>query len=746
MRTTKGGWRRWLLVAGGLAAGLALVALAATGFVPSAPSPPGTSLTPAATAETVAPGSATPATLPLGGGEEAVPGRDLVDALLLYSSQSERSSDYGFRMAVGFYGLRLAELDLAQEELTDAALRDEAGAYIQTIYVETENMEALLAPGEVALLRQVIASHGVNLLVGELRRTEGAATRALSAGVVTGARGLSGTRGEYLITEESPEVTRELGGVAVTVPGETSTRALVVAGSGGGVRTLVGARDGGGSLQPVMVQAPLGKGAVFFSSIAGHPRLRDGSLFDNFYPIKPVNAGFEAGRVLRVLPYLMFVRFSAGEEAWHREQDFANLTVDDPALARAALDYGGLLADAQAHDYHVTIAMPSARASAAEQAVIDLFRNHPDRLSVVQHGNEHDGYEFYRYQVNPGDTNRARPLPEQEADIAEGQARMDAFAERTGIPWGKVMVFPHGLSPEPTLALLKQYGFWATVNSSDVPLDAERAVGDYAHIYPAELAYGAFASLIRHKPNQVSYPFELFLDRPVLTYLHPPDFEAGGIGMFGPYAEAINQAKGKVAWRSLGDIARNLYLERRADDGSVEVMFFGGSLSLANPSDREQRYHLRRSEDTGLKVAAVTVGDVPVTYRHSDGVLSLDLTVPAKERREVAIRYAGEERDLAVAGAEIRQQPGRPIVTAEVINRGRVAGPVVVGVFALHGGERSQVALGLATVPRVEPGQATQVEVALLATGARQVSVVADPFDDLVETNEDNNAASSPAP
>ena len=41
--------------------------------------------------------------------------------------------------------------------------------------------------------------------------------------------------------------------------------------------------------------------------------------------------------------------------------------------------------------------MPPVTYTKTEQLVTQLFTTRDDRLSVVQHGNNHDGYEFYKY-------------------------------------------------------------------------------------------------------------------------------------------------------------------------------------------------------------------------------------------------------------------------------------------------------------------------------------------------------------
>ena len=157
---------------------------------------------------------------------------------------------------------------------------------------------------------------------------------------------------------------------------------------------------------------------------------------------------------------------------------------------------------------------PSYRSNwdGSQPEVVGLIRANPDRYSLVQHGNNHDGYEFYKYNLAANDPKddpdyRARPLSEQEADIVEGLQRMAKLSSTFLVPFDRVMVFPYGISPEPTLVLLKKYNYLATVNAQEVPLDATRPpTWDYG-MYQANMDYGGFPALTRrpigrYKPLQ----------------------------------------------------------------------------------------------------------------------------------------------------------------------------------------------------------------------------------------------------
>lgn len=672
----------------------------------------------------------------------AEPGRDLADALLLRSSQKEYTNDKGFRKAVAHYGLTLAEVDLAKTTLADALLRDERGSYYPTIYVAGE-VAAGLDEGELAALKKAVAA-GANLLVAAVQQSKNKALAVLTDGAITGATLPADSRLDFRFGEAAPEVTRELTGVAVVHERKPTDYALSLGQGGERTQVLATATDDAGATYPLFARYQAGKGYVFALGDKPEKSLDDNTLFENFYPIKQSGDAYKADRLVQVLPYLVFVRYAAGDEAWHRERDFANLTIDDPPLRKASLDFAGLLAESVARDFHVTIALPPDSAGKDEEDVVRLFRDNPDRLSLAQHGNEHDGYEFYKYETRANDEHEARPLEDQEADIVEGRTRLLAYARRTGIPAGNVMVFPYGISPAPTLALLKQYNYLATVNAQDVPLGEQRLRTSAAHMYPAELGYGGLAVVLRHQPNQAPYPFDLFLDKPALVYEHPGAFQSGGPKAFNKYADKINALHGEVEWQSLDHIAKRLYLQKTNDDGSVDVLFFAGRVVVTNDAERERTFHLRRQEDLALPIARLTVDGRPAAYAVENGVLRVDLDIPAGGSRELAITYGATEHDFALGPADVAFD-GSGLASATVRNQGRRAGPVTVGFFAgspSAGGEL----LALETAPRVEPGGAASLRVSLGDLGGRQLTVVVDPFDVIVEADEGNNAVGPVSP
>ncbi len=241
---------------------------------------------------------------------------------------------------------------------------------------------------------------------------------------------------------------------------------------------------------------------------------------------------------------------------------------------------------------------------------------------------------------------------------------MQQHESTTGIPYGMVMIFPCRLSGLETLELLKKHNFNVTVNAQAwVPISATTSTGWDRNMYPANLDYSNFAVVERHHAHMAPYLFDLFRDKPVLMYEHQSDF-ADGIDYFSPYADAINGAEGEVEWKSLGYIARHLYLEKRNDDGSIDVMMYGNNLVIENETGDSQIYHIKREETLNVPIERVTVDGIEASYVITGGVLQIDLEVAAYSAREILIIYGAESPPpptYPVEEVSLAYQPPNPL-------------------------------------------------------------------------------------
>lgn len=565
---------------------------------------------------------------------------DRTDALLLQTA-TKTPSDNGFEKVLRFYGLKRLNVDLGRTAVTDALLRDETGAYYPSVFIDGSNLTpALLSSGELQVLRNAITVGGVHLYIGALRASNNAPLQTLTAGEVLGSSSVTDSHKDYIISAVQPAVTRELSGLTITHNSAQTDFALNVSGSATHTQILVRSTDDSQQQYAIFAHYQEGTGSVFVASNDADSYLSYNTLSDNYAASASGNS-FTQQRFAQIVPMMMFVRYSAGDEAWHRSHDYANFTLDDPPLQTlpTGADYAGILQHAIAHNFHFTLAFVPSNYDSVDPAVASLFIQNPDRFSLVQHGNNHDGYEFYKYTTQPGDPYPARPLADQEADIVEGMARMQALSQSTGLPYAHTMIFPFNISPADTLTLLKKYNFQATINSQDYPLGGARAWTWNSYAYPAEMEYNDFAVIKRYGPDSEPFPLDLFVDKPVFMYEHPPYFATRGAGAFDGVADSINALQGDVEWRSLDYIMKHLDMEKTDDDGSVEVQFYGNDLIVNNDAGSDKTYHLTREETLNVPIYSVTVDGAPAAYSVSSGIMQVDTVVPAHGSRELVITY-----------------------------------------------------------------------------------------------------------
>ena len=438
-------------------------------------------------------------------------------------------------------------------------------------------------------------------------------------------------------------ITRQLSGS--TLPLKTSTIDALSVTPSGATETLIAARFGPQSL-PVFARNGSGKPEVFFAA--------------EIYP-DPVAVSADPFRAQSIFASvaapIMFLRSAAGEKAWHSPGNYANFTIDDLWLREpyGHVNYEDLLAHSQQHNFHSTIAFIPWNYDRNHADMVSLFREHPDRLSICVHGNDHIHQEFGPLEDHP--------LATQTRNIQQSVARMDRFTQLTSIPYDRVMVFPHSISPEKTFAELKRANYLGTVNSLNVPSDVAAPADEEFALRAASLAFANFPSLRRYSAEteipQTQLAIDAFLGNPMLFYAHESYF-ANGSNAFDRVADNANQLQPDLQWRSLGEVMQHLYLEKLEDDGSVSVRAYSPSVLLRNNLRQDTIYRFEKEEDFSLPVALYVDGHA-AQYKRSGTTLSLELPIPQGETRLIAIHYGapGSPSNVSLRSASLTAAPIR---------------------------------------------------------------------------------------
>lgn len=561
-----------------------------------------------------------------------VSAQDLYDIGVLCDSTQRQISDINFNKIAEFYGLRCKTIDLSNIELEDNLLRDNTGDYFKGIAVSVYTLESgILDTRELNTLKQAIDIGGLNLLIYDVREDNVLGHHAIIGGLIdeqiSVTKPIDSTK-DYIVSDKFPEITKEFSGVKLEYPGIQEDFSISFKTEAGNFDIIMNSTDDSLREYPIFIRCKKDKGSIFLLAIKQNKSLEEVQMLELYSP----------RYFSQIVLMMMFVRYVGEDECWHRDIDYANLTIDDPMLTEpyGCLKFKKLLAEMKEHNFHTTIAFISWNYDNSQPEVVKLFLDNPDRYSLVVHGNNHDHYEF----------NEMVPLDEQEKDILEALNRMEEHKRLTNIPYGKVMVFPHAICPTETLKLLKKYNFNMTVNAQDIPLGATRPK-DYVYgMKPANMGYANFALVKRHSCGYQKYMFDLFLDKPLLLYTHHKFF-AEGIDTFNLIAKDINDLVGEVKWRSLGDIAKHLYLEKLNDNGSIEVKMYSNELVLSNNTDRPKLYHIRKQEALNTPIAKVIIDGEEVDYIAEEGVLKIDRIIPANNSIEVKIIYTEEIPQVA---------------------------------------------------------------------------------------------------
>lgn len=415
------------------------------------------------------------------------------------------------------------------------------------------------------------------------------------------------------------EITHEISGISLPMSARTGTYLKV----SGDMEILLHANVNGSQL-PTFVRASGSRNNLFVAARG---------------PDLSVSVTADPHRQLAVFaslaPELMFLRYAAGDRAWHAPGNYANLTIDDAWLLEpyGFVNYHGLLGEMKQHRFHTTIAFIPWNYDRSEPDMVSLFAAHPDLFSICIHGNNHVHQEF--------GTLDGHPLSKQIADMEQAVARMEKFHALTGISFDRVMVFPHSVAPLETFAELKRANYLATANSLNTPSNADPTNQLEIALRTTTLHYANFPSMRRYSAEadvpESQIAIDMFLGNPTLFYVHE-GFFADGIGHFDQTADMVNRLQPATQWRSLGDIATHSYLLRSAGDSATDVELFTAAANIRNAEDHTVVYSIQKLEDFSLPVT-VLVDGTSVPYERKDGLLRLQLPIGAGQTRNLVIQY-----------------------------------------------------------------------------------------------------------
>jgi hypothetical protein len=546
------------------------------------------------------------------------------DVVFIRSARGSAPEQQELEVATRFYGLGLKVVTAGTTHNDDLTLTEAVDTNVSLAVVIAAN--ALSQVNERVLLRALPRrpEGSVPLLIlGVKPETDPTLLKTWSGGAVVGCRRLESSFHPRYAVGRVAGLTEQLTGLEIPFTRKSTFYFTLAEHSQGQEITKV--RDDRQAV-PVFIEATLDQHSVFL----------DSTVSPEGESVAAANQDSAVSAFAQIAPVIMFIKYCAGEQGWHALHHYANLTIDDPPLVEpyGFLSYEGLLAEMEKHNFHTTIAFIPWNYDRSDAKVVSLIRNHPERFSISMHGNNHDHKEFTDY--------RSTPMDDQVADLRQGLARMEKFQAMTGIPYDKVMIFPHSIAPEKTLEALKTYDYLATANSANVPEGSVKPPGLLFAMRPVTLLFGGFPSFLRHS---VAVPIpsyftaiHKFLDNPLLFYCHHECFESG-VDAFNHVADQVNGLEPDTRWRGLGEIVRHFYLVKRREDSNYDVLGFSANIDLENVSGRDSVFYVRKLEGDHPAIASVIVEGHSWPFELENGYVDFKVPIPRGQTRSVTIHY-----------------------------------------------------------------------------------------------------------
>lgn len=362
-----------------------------------------------------------------------------------------------------------------------------------------------------------------------------------------------------------------------------------------------------------------------------------------------------AGRFMTLLPLVHFLKELSAPLSWKQPESHACFVFDDPNLhwwSYGFLDYRKVSAAAEAHGYCVTAATIPLDQWYIHRRTVELIRERGSRISFAVHGNNHTRHELRRVD----DPVRAAIL------AAQALERIGAL-RRAGAEVAPVMVPPHGVCSIAMIEGCLRAGFdalcadwpywWLEERDAVSPLSGWRPLDRFAGL-PVIPRFHAVAS------DLDDMVFRAFLGQPLILYAHHTDLETG-LDVLAARAADV-RSLGVNSWKSLGDIARDVFSARR-DGDTITFALYSRRVDLVIPEEVSHARFVLPGVDSSTTELRLEIGDaggvrdvplrerVPVEVGRLVATMTTDSAVPPQRPawpiRPALRRVLTESRDRA---------------------------------------------------------------------------------------------------
>jgi len=331
----------------------------------------------------------------------------------------------------------------------------------------------------------------------------------------------------------------------------------------------------------------------------------------------------------RLIPLLIFLRHSFGENCWHGPKSTARLIIDDPLLTEryGFLDQNILLKSMERTRSGASIAfIPWNYWRTTRQNTARLLREN-STFTICVHGCDHTNKEF---EVQDS------TLLTRKAALA--LQRMEEQHERTGAAFEPVMVFPQGRFSRAAITALRSTDYLAAVNSTVFPTDSE--AGDLKVcdlLQPAVMNYDGFPIFQRRYPRELfDFSFDLFLGKPALVVEHHEYFRTG-CGPWEEFVAGLYKLDSDLRWPGLTPQLTRSCRKRKLTSGALEVQFYTRKFQLENDDQNTKSFLLRKYEPDSALIESVSVGGKSQAFGFENGFLKLEVQADPGETRTIEI-------------------------------------------------------------------------------------------------------------
>ena len=324
----------------------------------------------------------------------------------------------------------------------------------------------------------------------------------------------------------------------------------------------------------------------------GHFRYEVGTALPDIPEGGPLFKWFKGHNFIELLPLVDFLRNITGVSEYRAPRQTACVMIDDPNLhcpGYGFIKFKEIAEHARSNNYHVAFAAIPLDLYYANTEAVGIFRNAPERLSLLIHGNNHLANELGR------DYDRGQRI----SLISHALARVRIFEKRTGIPISRVMAAPHGTCSESMLEAMSECGIEGGSISFGSLFKTNRGRGWVTSmgLDPSTIVSGL--PVFNRIHLSMDHTNEIFL----AAYLNQPIIPNGHHGDLKDRYETLRaqvdviNGLTDVHWGSMQDIVGMNYLAK-TDGDELKVKILSRRIILTVPPGIN-RVRLEESELTG---------------------------------------------------------------------------------------------------------------------------------------------------